>query len=437
MPERRPEYDLQIALTNDLLDRALAAAFAAGLLPSHFATSISAADGDLGLTVRADLGLGVSDVHFFSPGADREIGLRAKWQGELVIRVTLAEWRFDTPAGPYVDPGLEEVFTIPFEGDFAASADIVLVQLGQVQALTVNFARLYTLGIKRIGDLVPGRDFTEVLRLALERIAVVALRTEVRFPALNGLAASLPAPARAVTDSQSGRIGATELKVVTGTAAAPESVQLLIQARQNMGQQSYPDVVAVAAGRSDLAVFLSLRFLAQILQDLWVGQVIPRRFDDNGHPDPGGSVTLDRLSFTTTATGELRVRATVNRKVIGIPAALTATVELTPSVEDGRLVARDVDIDLDVSLGWARAAGMGALFFVLYQIVAHILLRAFADILEPWAADKLEAFLEGQSIDLRRQIAWQGTPLRLDLAPAHIEAAPTGVLVGLALNIHT
>lgn len=351
---RSPQYDVQIALTEDFLNRALALGITTGVLPSSFQLTFGAAEDPLGLAVRTDLNLSVSNIAFFSEGdATQLVGLRATWAGSVTVRVTLAEWTLSPPNGPYIDPGLDQTFTIPFDGEFSATADVLLQQVGDNCVLTISFARLDQLDIAKIGSLTPGVDFTEVIRAILERMAVMALRDKIKFPALNALPGSLTAPAKALLDSQSAQIGATDFKVTArADVDAPDELQLLLQAQQNLGQQSYQSVLSISESGGDIAIALSTRFLTQVLQDLWTGDAIPTRFDDKGQPSSSGPIWIERLSFAAMDSGKLQLRVFAQRKVVGLPITVNATLEFQPTVSAGRLFANDVSVHLDVNLDW-------------------------------------------------------------------------------------
>lgn len=364
---RSPEYDLQVAMTEDFINRALALGISTGVVPSSFQLPFGAAEDPLGLSFRVDFNVLISKVAFFSKGdAAQSVGLRATWSGSVAIRATLAEWTISTPSGPYVDPGLDQTFTIPFDGEFAATADVLLQQIGDNCVLTISFARLDRLDIAKIGSLTPGVDFTEVIRATLERMGVTALRDKIKLPTLNALPGSLAAPAKALLDTQSAQIGATDFKVTArADANAPDEFQLLLQAQQNLGQQAYQSVVSISESGGDLAIALSVRLLTQILQDLWSGGVIPTRFDDKGRPDPSGPIWIERLSFAAMDSGKLQLRVFAHRQLIGLPITVNATLEFKPTVSGGGLFASDLTVDLDANVNWGRTTASSALFFSL------------------------------------------------------------------------
>ena len=356
-------YDLQVSLSEDFLNRTIATAIGAGVLPSSFAMSYGLADDDIALTAKADLTVKWSNIDLYSEvGQDQKIGLKANWNGTLVIRVTMADWKISSAAGAYTDPGLDQTFTIPFNGDFAATAAVTLKQLGDQEVLAVSFACLEKLDVARIGDLAPGRDFTEFMRLTIERIAVVALRKSFLFPALNALAGSLPSPVGEILDARSAQIGATDFKVTSAGGGAPDEIQLLLQAKQNLGQQAYQSVQSVVTNGGDIAIGISTTLLNQLLYDFWLGSVIPYRFDDSGKLDPNGKVTVERVSFTTFDDGRLLIRGTAQRDLIGIPVALTASVVLEPTIAGGVLSVGNVDVTVGADFGWAKAAGITLVF---------------------------------------------------------------------------
>jgi hypothetical protein len=436
--EHSTGYDLQVSLSEDFLNRVIAAAIASGALPSSFAMNAGFADDDIALTTKADLTLRWSDIALYSEaGQNQEIGIRAKWAGTLVIRITMAEWKISTAADSYTDPALDQTFTIPFAGDFAATADVLLKQLSDNQLLTVSFARLDKLDIARIGDLKPGKDFTEFVRLVIERIAVVALRKSFLFPSLNALAGSLPGPAGEILEARSAQIGATDFKVTTADdAGAPDEIQLLMQARQNLGQQAYQSVQSVVTGGGDIAIGVSTTLLNQLLYDFWLGSIIPYRLDDSGKLDPNGKVTVERVSFTTFDDGRVLIRGTARRDLIGIPVSLTASVIMKPVMSGGMLSVGNVDVTLDVNFDWAKAAGVTLVFLVLYEVIARLVLRGVADILEPVAESLLDAFLSGKTIDLRRKLDWNGMPFSADLTPTQLAITAREIRIAAALGLH-
>ncbi|MEX3943307.1 hypothetical protein AB4Y44_27910 [Paraburkholderia sp. BR10937] len=437
-PARSPEYDIQVAVTAGFLNHAIALAFSTGVLPSKFHLKFGAAEDPLGLSTSVDVDLSVSDVALFTEAGEAQlVGLRAKWSGTITIHVSLADWTIKTPGGDYIEPGVDQSFTVPFEGDFAATAKVILKQLDDNCILTISFAQLDQLDLARIGSLTPGADFTEVIRATIERIAVVALRKRITLPTLNGLPGSLATPAQALLDAQSAQIGATDFKVTSrADAESPDELQLLLQATQNLGQQSYQAVVSVGESGSDVAIALSVRFLTQILQDLWVGGVIPTQFDDKGQPSRDGPNWIERLSFSATDSGKLQLRVFAQRKVIGLPITVNVTLEFKPVISSGGIFANDVTVDLDLDVGWARATAGSALFFFLYQCLASVLIRSVADVLEPWADAMLADFLNGKGISLKRSVSWDGTPFKFDFSPSFVNVSAPEISFGVALNLH-
>jgi hypothetical protein len=271
----------------------------------------------------------------------------------------------------------------------------------------------------------------------IERIAVVALRKSFLFPSLNALAGSLPGPAGEILEARSAQIGATDFKVTTADdAGAPDEIQLLMQARQNLGQQAYQSVQSVVTGGGDIAIGVSTTLLNQLLYDFWLGSIIPYRLDDSGKLDPNGKVTVERVSFTTFDDGRVLIRGTARRDLIGIPVSLTASVIMKPVMSGGMLSVGNVDVTLDVNFDWAKAAGVTLVFLVLYEVIARLVLRGVADILEPVAESLLDAFLSGKTIDLRRKLDWNGMPFSADLTPTQLAITAREIRIAAALGLH-
>ena len=72
----------------------------------------------------------------------------------------------------------------------------------------------------------------------------------------------------------------------------------------------------------------------------------------------------------------------------------------------------------------------------LYEVIAQPVLRGVADVLEPIAEALLDAFLSGRTIDLRRHLAWSGTPFAVDLTPTEIVITARDIRLAAALGLH-
>lgn len=434
---RDPEYDVEAGVSIGFLNRVIATALSSGALPSSFTFTAALRDEQLGARVDYSLRIGIRTAALFSaPNEDRQIGIRLIYEGLVTVQVRLDEWTFAAPAGPHVEPELDEKFETPFEGEFEATAQMELAAIDGARLVRISFARLLRADLHHIGDLLIGADFNELVRRVCERVAIVRLRTTFVLPKLNGLSGSLPAPLQWLLNSASGQIGAVDLKVVGGAPATdPDEIHLLLQADQNMGQQSYSAVRAFTGDAFDIGAAVSLRWLRQIEQDFWIGELIPRRFNDQGVPDPGGKVAIMRLSATFFPR-TLQVRCSIRREFIGLPVNLDATLEVRPFLQNGLLYVDLVNSDIDLNLAWARQTAWSLVFFVVRDLIGRLVLRAVDELIEPWTQTLLEQFVQGRGIDLRRRFDWPGTPFKIDLWPSVIDITPRRLLIGADLRLH-
>ncbi|WP_374652321.1 hypothetical protein [Dongia sp.] len=434
--KRNPEYDLQVGVREAFLNDALALAMSTGIVPSKFNSSLFIVEPTIDARVSTTVTLQILKAELFSaPAADRTIGLRVEYDGNIRTEVDLAEWTFQGPSGVYIDPGIDEDFDIPFKGTFEVTADLIVAEIDDSHLLTINFGRLTRFDLHNIGDLALGADFNELVRRIFERIGIVKLREKIRFPGLNGLAGSLPAPLKALLDSASGQLGLLDLKIVGGSSVQdPDEVHILLQAQQNLGHQSYADVQSLSKDQFDVAAAITLRWLQQIEQDFWLGDVIPRRFNDKGRPDQNGKIDVLRLSATFLKT-TIQVRTSLQRKLVGLPIRVDATLEFRPRIDGGLLFVDLVSSDIDLGLGWARSTGWGLAFFVFRELAGRLLLRAVNVALEPWVNEQIEQFLDGRGVDLRRRILWTGTPFSVDLVPSVAMVSPQQLLLGARLQL--
>ncbi|WP_316164972.1 MULTISPECIES: hypothetical protein [unclassified Bradyrhizobium] len=433
-PTRAGNYDLEASLDHRFLSAILMHALASGVIPSHFETGFSFSDGNLGLSIKTRLLVQVdqaSVIHI--RGRDRSVGLSVSYSGFIENSIDLADWTIATPdGGTYTESGLNRTFDVPFSGKLVAIASLSFAAVGSSNLLIISFAGLADLSMHNIGDLAIGAKFNELIRQVFERIWVVTLRTQITFPNLNGLAGSLPAPAKQIFDSDAGQLGLLDLKDVAGGAPSREELHVLLEADQNLGHQSYSADVVFAQG-FDFAVGVGSRWLKQILQDLWIGGVIPTVFDNAGKPDPAGEVFLTELDITLF-DGSIQFSATLQKTVV-VPIAVKAVIELAPQAKGGLISFRVVNTNIDIGLPWAVAGGWASVFFVVWEVMLKMVLRAADAILDPWAQSQLQKFLDDQTIQLTPAIQWSGTPYKIDLAIDGLLASRDRLAAGFTATI--
>lgn len=427
-------FDLEASLDHSFLSAVLELALSSGVIPSKFETGFSFSDGTLGLSVRTRLAAQIDDASIVHvAGRDRALGLAVSYSGIIENTINLAEWAVNTPdGGVYTDPAINQTFQVPFSGKLTAIASLGFDPIGNSNLIVIAFAGLTDLSLHNIGDLEVGANFNELIRLMFERIWVVTLRTQITFPNLNGLAGSLPAPANVIFGSDAGQLGLLDLKDVAGGKPAYEELHVLLQADQNLGRQSYTND-AILPEQFDFAVGVGSRWLRQILQDLWIGGVIPTTFDDSGKPDPGGNVFLTELDVTIF-DGTIQFSATLEKTIV-FPIAVKAVIELEPRATAGLISFRVVATNIDISLPWAVAGGWAAVFFVLWEAILRMALRGADAILAPWAQSQLQKFLDDQTIELKPVIVWTGTPYTIELAVDGLLASRERLIAGFAATV--
>ncbi|GGD75343.1 hypothetical protein GCM10008012_19260 [Rhizobium anhuiense] len=420
----------------DFLNRVIDFAITSGELPRRFKTNKSVVEPDLGATIGIEFECDFDVVELFSrAGVDRRIGIHIEYSGSIRSRFQLDEWTFSGPAGGYSDPALDESFICDFSGILEATADVSISGVGGAQIATVRFGQLLRADLNSIGDLTFGPAVNAIVRQIFERIGVVRLRTAFAFPALSGLAGSLPAPANEIFGTPSGQFGTTDLKVVGGqNAATPDEIHVLLEADQNVGHQHYSDVEAFTDGAFDVGLAVGYRWTRQVLQDLWAGGAIPIKFDDHGRPDSTGKVILHRVDFTFME-GSLQIHAQIGREVIGIPLELDATLEVAFRFSNDLLFVDLLASNIDINLGWAKSAGWAAVFFVVRDVIIRLMLRGVNEALDAWSLPLLQRFLDGLGIDLRQRFRLSGTPFQIDLLPNAITCGADAMLFGCRINL--
>ncbi|ESW67182.1 hypothetical protein X771_15045 [Mesorhizobium sp. LSJC277A00] len=427
-------FDLEASIEHKFLSDVLMHALSSGLIPSDFETGFSFSEGSLGLDVKSRLLAHIDDASIVHVrGQDRVIGLELSYSGVIENTIGLSEWTINLPdGGTYVDPAINHTFRLPFKGKLTAAASLNFHTLGNSNLLVIAFTGLTDLSLHNIGDLAIGARFNELIRQVFERIWVVTLRTQIALPNLNGLAGSLPAPANEIFGSDAGQLGLLDVKDVVGGKPSREELHVLLEADQNLGHQSYASVAVLPRGFA-FAVGVGSRWLKQILQDLWIGGVIPTTFDNSGKPDPAGDVFLTELDVTLF-DGTIQFSATLQKTII-IPIAVKAVIELEPKAAAGLISFRVVATNIDISLPWAVAGGWAAVFFVLWEAILKMVLRGADAVLAPWAQSQLQKFLNDQTIELKPSIQWTGTPYTVDLAVNGLLAGRERLIAGFAATL--
>ena len=430
------DYDIQAGVALDFLNRVIEFAITSGDLPHQFKTQNSIVEPSLGVMVGLEFECNLDVVRLFSQVAeDRRIGIYIEYSGSIRSRFQLNEWTFNGPAGTYRDPALDELFICDFSGVLEATADVSISGVGGAQIVVIRFGQLLRADINNIGDLTFGPVVNEIVRQIFERIGVVRLRTTFAFPALSGLAGSLPAPTGEILGTPSGQFGTTDLKVVGGQdAATPDEIHVLLEADQNVGHQHYSEVEAFTGGAFDVGLSVGFRWARQVFQDLWVGGAIPTRFDDYGRPDRTGKVVLHRVDFTFM-NGSLQIHARIGREMIGIPLELDATLEVEFRFSNNLLFVDLLASNIDINLGWAKSAGWATVFFVVRDVIVRLILRGVNEALDAWSLPLLQRFLDGLGIDLRQRFRLPGTPLQIDLLPNSIKCKADAILFGCRINL--
>ena len=434
---RAPRYDLEGAVTIELLNRALDLAIRTGALPSSFTADFASHDDHLKLTLTTTITLRLIGPRLVAvAGAPHRLGLQSDFAGEIVNRIVLSDWQIAAPAGPHLEPGLDRTVTVDLHGSFTATADAVPRAVDGKELVALSFAGLQALDIDTIDDVPQGPTFREAVRRVLDRIGVVALRTQLLYPALSGLPGSLPAPLHGLTDTFSGQAGLVDFKVVQQPDGSGGEVHLLLQAKTDLGQQDYDAVGPLCVPGADLAASVDAQWIREIMQDLWAGGLWPpRRFATNGRPDPDGPVEIRRIDLTLFDDGTMQIGVDLNGKVLGVPLELAVLVRIRPRIDAAGLLFADV-VSVDTELDWARAGALSLVFFVLRDIGGFLLLRAVDEALGHWTAALLEQYLAGKGIALARHFAWSGTPFTVDLGARWLRVTSDSLTLGANLAIH-
>lgn len=430
-------YDLTASMSEAFLNRILEACISAGIVPVHFSGGpVGGTSAALRMNHQERFELDLIDPALFvETGNTKHVGIRSDFRGSATVDVHFEEWRLSGTPGGHVEPAEDFGFTIPFEGHFEATGRLEFRDEDNERLLVLSFAQLGHLDIIKIGDLPPGPRFTEVVRRVVERIAVTELRLAIRVPQVNGLIMSMPTPLRYIFDAQSAQIGSIDVKVVdVPRQNTGDELQMLVQAEQNVGWEDY-DGSSSHTGTHDLAIVLSHRWLQQLRTDFWIGGVIPRFFDDSGMPRSNGPIHLKRFSFTLTRNGTLVARIRASRSFLGITVSANVRIEATLVAAVGVLHVRDVSVDVNPFVEWARPVGLSSLFFILYQLLASALLRGVNVFLKPWAEEQVQEFLESFTIQLRSDVKIRDTRITCSVEASEIKIDPSAITMAATSEI--
>lgn len=429
---RFPLYDLQGAVTLDFLNRALKLAFQTGILPTEFSFTTSFHDDNLQLSNTTTLTLLiVAPTLFGEPGSPHQIGLKSAFTGNIVSNTIMAELHISTPSGDHIEPGLNQSTKLTFKGNFAATANVMLSSVNDKELVSLSFADLLELDIGIIDDIPQGANFKETLRRVFSRINVVALRTQILYPKINGLPGSLPTPFRQLTDTFSGQSGVFDFKVVNRNDGMGSEMHVLFEALVNLGRQSYDSVKGICSTNTDLSISVDYQWMREILQDFWSGgQWPPRKFNTRGEPDQNGTIVINKIDFTLFDDSSIQI----GTEITNISLNLTVIIRVKPRIESGMLFVDVLNINTDIE--WAKSSALSIIFFVLRDLGGFLILRAVDEILDKWTMQQLNDYLNGKGIDLRRSFAWTGTPFKLDLIGSEIGVTSINLTFGAKLAIH-
>lgn len=186
---------------------------------------------------------------------------------------------------------------------------------------------------------------------------------------------------------------------------------------------------------ADFGAQVSYRWLRQIAQDLWAGGQIPRRFTDAGVPDANGNVTVTAFDVTFF-DGTLLMNATLSAVVSGFTLSANIVFEVSLKINQGILTAELVSLDIDFRATWSQNGAISLMFFVAYELVGRLILRAVDETLEEWTEPLLQKWISGLGIDLRRHFSIKGTPLSVDLVPTGLEITLTTVAIDAQIDVH-
>ncbi len=433
----RAEYDLQSSITEKFINRLLTAAIDAGLIPVNYTVAGGFINDQIKMKSTHNVDISIDDVKFFTEtNSPTEIGLKSFFSGNIHIELTFDDWNISGNEDSHVDFGYTEIFDIPFSGDFAAIVSIIIVddESSESRLLIAQLSQLQRFNIFNIGALEPGPDFSEFVRRISDRILIQEIRESFHLPDLDGLLLSMPTPLKALLNARSGRLGSLDLKVIDTTdPCIGDELQLLILNKLNIGLGLYDKVDSIISDNQDIAIVVGYRWLSQIQQDFWLGNIIPRQFSDKGKPNLNGKVFLERFQLVFASDGLLRLRVTLRRKTIGIPLRVNVTIDVKPFIENKSLKIRVTDTD--ATFEWADNAAKSSLFYGIYELLIRMLLRGFNVLADPVSDVLLTKFLDGQGIEIGMNFRIPKTPYRLEIMPHRFLITRSNVLFTFSANI--
>lgn len=398
------KYALEAAVAEQLLNRLLLLLISSGKYPTSFLSTGGMTDETIEFTERHRIALDIRKIEVFTEtGGSRKLGLHVEFTAEVATEVEFKEWR-DAASGALIDAALSDRFTIPIAGSFDAIGELSIQSSGGRQHVVLGFASLKELKIIHLGDLIPGPDFTELMRVLLERIAVTELRLEYTLPSLPGLPVSLPFPEGSLLDLPCAELGLLDFKSCDAPGDSKDDFHVLMQTSLNQGDERFSAVSNRSSASVDVALAISAKFIGQVKQELWQYKLIPRLFNDSGLPDSKGVNEITYLSLTPRASGVIGFRVDMRRPFLGGHINAKVMVEARPYIKDG-IFRLDV-LNEDVSLGWAALPGRATIFMLIYQVLLSSLFRGVDLLIDKWTDELIREFLEDLSIDVKQRFAW-------------------------------
>jgi hypothetical protein len=428
-------YDLTATIGVDFLNRAILFAAASGKLPTSFSTVSAFAMNDVGFRGAATLALKIDHVRLFCrPAYPRRLAAEILFSGTCELLAILEELSASPIPALRNEPAVNRKFSIGFSGRLQADAQIVPVPAEDGQTLQVSFAGLDQLDVIQIGSLSPGHDFSEVLRRLTERVGLIELSTRFRLPNMTGFAGSALFPWKEVLPLPAGQIGLVDFRSTKGEAGISDQVHILLQSGLNPGKGNFQAVSSTGPAGSDLNVAVGYRFLRQLLQDLWTGGAIPRRFNDQGIFDAAGKNTVTRVDLVTYQD-LLGLKASLQRRILGLDVNVDVNAAFGLGVTGKSLSVEVRQIDFTVDLAWARSVGMGMIFVVLWELVFRVLGLAIGIAADKLAPASLQKMLDSRRLPLEWKGNWGKSPFAFDVQLQHVAIGPDGILLSAGVGL--
>lgn len=276
------DFNFVTQFSEQFLNRLLKALYLHKVFPTHFVGQLSRTEPRYGITITFDYELDIGEpTLYLDTGTAGGVGFRGTVTGELRLAAG-----FEPRPGEPALPPLRKV--IPVQAEFEAVVRLALVTAGEQSFLELVFIDLPDLKLELQMEPFPHNELVSRL---VKRGLLVKLRNQVKRIPISQLIETFTLGGWAVAEPA--------LRIIDGPDEY-DSVTVAMNTFPNRGlgrPDELNDFTNAPERSFDFGLGVNQALLLQTLDRAWQRGQIPRRFDDEGRPNPNGLNTVSRFAF--------------------------------------------------------------------------------------------------------------------------------------------